>query len=113
MWAVSLLFVAASTAVCAAPGPQTAAPATPNKSAFVPAFDEIVVESSLTVRGRSGPTSPTQRQGRTRLLVVPTPGTPLNSTSLSSNTTDPTTTTTTTTVSTTTSSTTTSTTEKS
>ncbi|KAG8321512.1 hypothetical protein J6590_045578 [Homalodisca vitripennis] len=81
--------------------------------AFVPAFDEIVVESSLTVRGRSGPTSPTQRQGRTRLLVVPTPGTPLNSTSLSANTTDPTTTTTTTTVSTTTSSTTTSTTEKS
>ncbi|XP_054269838.1 uncharacterized protein LOC128991118 [Macrosteles quadrilineatus] len=84
MWAVLLLLCVASVAYTA-PAPQ-APTSSPNKSAFIPAFDEIVVESSLRVKGRSGPTNPIQRQGRTKLLVVPTPGTPLNGTSSSTST---------------------------
>ncbi|XP_075237678.1 uncharacterized protein LOC142333934 [Lycorma delicatula] len=66
--AIFLIFLLGLVTLNAAPTPasEKTVTGTANKGAFNPAFDEIVVESSLTVRGKS----PGPRQGR-KLVVIP------------------------------------------
>ncbi|KAK9505599.1 hypothetical protein O3M35_009611 [Rhynocoris fuscipes] len=78
-----LLLLCSTIYVLSAPADKPgSSPAPKQGSPFISSFDEIVVESTLMVKGRNSPS----RQGRTKLVAVTT-SKPSNDTTSSSTTT--------------------------
>uniref|UniRef100_A0A224XW31 Putative secreted protein n=1 Tax=Panstrongylus lignarius TaxID=156445 RepID=A0A224XW31_9HEMI len=78
-----ILLLTSVVYVLSAPADKPSSPAPKQGSPFISSFDEIVVESSLMVRGRNSQS----RQGRTKLVAVTT--TPSSNTTSTSTTTTP------------------------